>query len=322
MFMTNYAQRFYGSNGLELIETIFRSSDEFSIPRLLMGTKDDDTGFLISKQDANEVAQQVYAAPITAIEGGDGSLDIESASEADEVVPIMDKYFLDSDSICVSGGTIGVFKSVLEKDRLLDLGDVDATEAAIRIGGIYELGRFVSKKVYSKIMQNFHTSHLTVPTSRTEAEEFYEGFVEDLRERNVRGSEETPRVNDRAIEYYNRHIRPERFYSRGGLLTLAYAGTVLDSDLLVRELKQNLYRYYGGEQVASERNGDDGVDSVVITEQEPEQLPRLADIGAVTPIEMEQFDLLCSYIRKIEDDKTLQKIDSAEETKVVPLFRK
>lgn len=319
--MTSAGQKYYGSNGIELIETIFSNNDEFSVQKLLSGVSKDEPGyFRIDNEDAQEIARQVYAAPVSVVQGGDASLEIGPFEEDDEVVPIMDKYFPKPGGICISGSTVSVFESVLKKDRLLNLSDKDAIEAAIRIGGIYELGRFVSKKVYDKIMYNFHSSHLTVPTSEIEAIRFYEGFVEDLRVLNVKGSEGTPRITDKAVSFYNRYIRPERFYARGGLVTLEFAGKVLNNDVLMQGLKDNLFGFYRGEHLPSVNNDVQGIDAMAAAEPEATVLPQLADIGAVSPIEVDQFELLCSFIRNVESDTTIKKIEDTEARKIVPLF--
>lgn len=200
----------------------------------------------------------------------------------DSVLPITDK-------IIIRSGIVEVFRKSLEDGNpgFLDLSGNQIRQGSVRLAAAYELGEFISRKVFGLIKRNFDTTSYQMPRSNKEAVGFFQGILKDLKSRDPSGNIGDYYPSQDAIDEYFRHTRELRFCARGGWFFL----DMIDTRINMAPIQENMRRYHY----------DQLAEGSILPPQ---------DIGALYPLKVHEFKLLCSFISKsVDSDKKVVPID-------------
>lgn len=233
---------------------------------------------------ALEIASQVREAPGTIAETDAVELSLDSVPEYDGgVTRIVDLVLPSPEKITIRSSMIEVFARATEEKNpgLLALSSKQIKESAVLMASAYELGEFVSRKVYDVLVQNYRRASIHVPRSKTEVNGYLQSVLKDFYNRDSEGKlpDDIGQLepSDAAVNEYFRTTRPRRFYAAGGWRFVS----AVDPRVGVNRYQRALRRHHLDNMSAN---------SILPAE----------DLGSLYPLEVDEFDLLCSFIRRSE----------------------
>lgn len=290
-----------GRTGADLVDIIRIGEPDFSTPQLLVDY------FRLEPADAEIISRKADEARV--ITSAEGSLALE------DVVPRIDPtqprttrsvYFSPAGGIVVNGCMADSFARDIAQGSILDISPEEAAKAGIRAAGIFELGRFVSRRIYTDLIfsQQFHRIQLPVPSRELEVDEFFEAFDAELTSRGLEGDYSQAASFDEARAFYFRHLRPEQFYSRGGVHTLKAVSPQLDA--------LGLFTGFRRRYLNNHINAGNALLVEEDTQLPAEELyPPIREVAALLPMRHTDFMQLCSYVSRIRDPKVTSIVEEA-----------
>lgn len=264
--------------GRSIEEKFSQISPEVNIESFLCDTSEYTDAYVgVDQEVAFELATSIRNASVVIAPTDAVALSLESPPEHDNsVTRLVDLMLPTPDKIVVRSGLIEVFRLAM-KDRnpgVLHLDSKQLQEAAAKSAIIYELGEFVSRKVYDRIALNFRTTANPIPRSDIEARGFFNSVLLDVSQRDVSDNIGEYEPSEEAKADYFRHTRPRRFSATGGWALLSR----FDPLVSTKFFEESLRKYH--------------FDRLSEGDILPPQ-----DIGALYPLEVNEFNLLCEFIR-------------------------
>lgn len=160
---------------------------------------------------------------------------------------------------------------------ILNLSPEQIEQTAVHLATVYELGEFVSRKVYDLLSARSPTVNVDerlLAHSNSEAQGFYDQVLDDVKARDPEGVIEDHTPSEDALEHYYKNTRRLRFCAAGGWMLVSR----VDDRINITKLQKAIRSYHY----------DDMARAAVLP---PE------DIGSLYPLNIDEFTMLCSFIR-------------------------
>lgn len=277
--------------GYELVEELQHVEPEFSVPVLLTDY------FKIDELRANTIASLTHSARVLFASDGAFALGNDQPQIVEGARKINDYYFARRGNIVLNGVMTSTIAELFQTDTLRPTTPNIAASAAIRATAIFELGRYVSRRVYDLIIQNFRTARFAVPTSDSAGIAFFDAFSEELAKRGVVEKWDSSSYDITARSFYEREVRPEQFATRGGLMTLeALSPSIGAEQILARFRERRLNDQLGS--IGCHALRQSGVSDEAISVQ----YPALTEMGALIPMGKRYFTILCESVQDPDQD--------------------
>jgi hypothetical protein len=158
-------------------------------PRVTLDTFLYDT-IGLSRETATTIADEVRSTPVAIAETDAVVLSLEDVPQHEEGVSRLTDLLLPSpDKINIRSGMVDVFsKATIEHNPgLFPVTREQAKQSAVTMTAVYELGEFVSRKVYNLIVKKSRTDpgHMTQSTAETQS--YFSRVVSDFVARDPEG---------------------------------------------------------------------------------------------------------------------------------------
>ena len=260
--------------GANLEELVTKLNPEINLESFLT----DDFG--LDDYEALPIAAAVRSSRVANAESDAIGLSPVGVPENDgSVQRLLDAVLPSPDKIVVRSGLVEVFRKTMESPGpgVLNLSKDQIKQSGTNMAYIYELGEFVSRRVYDLLVKNFRLgeTQMAPPPSGAEAESFYDQVLNDLKSRDPDDVIEEYRPSDEAKRHYFRQTRPLRFCAAGGWLLI----NRVDERVNTTQLQKSLRTYHYDEMTKG-----DGI------------LPS-ENVGSLYPLAEHEFRLLASFVR-------------------------
>lgn len=231
----------------------------------------------LSLKDGTNIANSVRNAQVVIAQSDAMALNFPNVPAHDESVPrLIDSVMPSPDKIVIRSGLVRVFQKTLEQRSpgIVHLSAEQIRDAAANTAVIYQLGDFVSRKVYKLITESIEGTALPIPPSISEAKGLFTAVLDDLQARDPNDNIGDYDPSPEAIKNYYNTTRPERFSAFGGWLLVRLTDQRINTEAFVSNLKSYHYN--------------------LMTEG---SIFQPQDIGSLYPLEPQQFSILCSFVR-------------------------
>lgn len=268
-----------GSNGSELEGTIQAKESNYSTHVLLTDY------FQIDEASAEQVTAVVAEARVRITVEGATSIG-DMTTEADDEVPAINRiYFRPGGTIYLDACMVNAFAKMLSEGLIYTHDRKTTLEDTLRIASIYEIGRFAASSTLGLILDRLHQQKKSPPDSLQDGLEFYHRLGNEFMLRDIEGNWTEVDYSGHARTTYERFLRPERFYTRGGVVAVKAVMPKLPFERLLRNYRKQIYdKSFDHPNWASNR-----------------QFPDLQDIAAVSPLGIGTFREFCSALLEKDD---------------------
>lgn len=261
-------------------EDLTRAVSNFSFGFTLSGLLTDKYG--LDTTTALDIETDVRTAEVLYTTAGALALTSPTIVEQDDdgAIPISRAIFPRNDAMIINTGLTRLLAETMHNNGHTKTIGEQSTLDANRVSAIFELGRFLNKKLYDLVILSTRDTHLPSAVPAQQPTDFYARIVENLASRDVQVSIDMSKSNTVAArQYYIDQLLPERFFAAGGL-----------------DLVRTIYPFLGIHEI----NGS--IHSYVYDNVQPEEDGTIAghrllwsDLAAATPLDADEYLRLRSF---------------------------